>query len=77
MISASSASPVRTACVTQWLLITGSMPGIAASTRETWVLGSAPKAVGAVEKSLASETTWAWTSSPTAISQSPSRPLIR
>ena len=32
---------------------------------ETWVLGSAPKAVGAPEKSFASEVTWACTSSPT------------
>ena len=77
MISASSASPVRTAWTTHSRLITGSMPGIAASTSETWVLGSAPKAVGADENSFASEITWAWTSSPTAISQSPSRPLIR
>ena len=77
MIAASSASPVRTACSTQWPLITGSMPGIAASTSETWLLGAAPKAVGAGEKSFASETTWAWTSRPTAISHSPSRPLIR
>ena len=77
MISASSASPVRTAWVTQWLLITGSMPGIAASTSETWLLGSAPKAVGAVEKSLACEIAWAWTSSPTAISHAPLRPAIR
>src|SRR5580700_3790894 len=53
------------------------MPGMAASTSETWVLGSAPNVVGAPEKSLASEITWAWTSSPRTISQSPVSPLIK
>ena len=33
-------------------LITGSMPGIAASTSDTWLLGSAPNAVEAPENSL-------------------------
>ena len=42
-----------TACSTQCRLITGSMPGKAASTGETWVLGSAPNAVAAPENSLA------------------------
>ena len=32
---------------------TGSMPGMAASTRLTWVFGSAPNAVAAPENSLA------------------------
>jgi hypothetical protein len=76
LILAFSPSPVRTACSTQRLLITGSMPGIAASTSETWVLGSAPNVVGAPENSLASEITWAWTSRPRTISQSPVSPLI-
>ena len=52
------------------------MPGIAASTRETLVLGSAPKAVEAPEKSLALEATWAWTSMPITISQSPVAPAM-
>src|SRR5881394_1180625 len=55
---------------------TGSIPGIAASTRLTCVFGSAPKAVAAPEKSLALETTWAWTSRPTTTSHSPVSPLI-
>jgi hypothetical protein len=38
---------------------TGSMPGMAASISETWVLGSAPKAVAEPENSLALEVTWA------------------
>ena len=40
------------------------MPGIAASTSDTWLFGSAPKPVAAPENSLAFEVTWAWTSSP-------------
>src|SRR5262249_2650106 len=51
------------------------MPGVAASTSDTWVLGSAPNAVGAPENNLALEITWAWTSSPSTISQSPVLPL--
>ena len=74
MILAFSPSPVRTACSTQKPLITGSMPGIAASTRLTLVFGSAPKAVEAPEKSLAFEVTWACTSMPITISQSPLAP---
>ena len=41
-LAPSGPSPVRTACSTQRALITGSMPGMAASTSDTWVLGSAP-----------------------------------
>src|SRR5271170_5738857 len=70
-------SPVLIACSTQNRLITGSMPGIAASIGETWLLGSAPNAVAAPENSLAWLTTWAWTSSPITISQSPVRPCSR
>jgi hypothetical protein len=55
-------------------LITGSMPGIAASTSETWEFGAAPKAVAAPENSLALETTWAWISRPITTSQSPVTP---
>ena len=62
---------MRTACATHSSLITGSMPGIAASTRLTWLLGAPPKAVEAPENSLALEVTWAWTSMPTTTSQSP------
>jgi hypothetical protein len=54
---------VRTACATHSPLITGSMPGIAASTSETCALGSPPNAVEAPENSFAFEVTWAWTSS--------------
>src|SRR5262249_7547950 len=51
--------------------ITGSMPGIAASTSDTWELGSPPNAVDAPEKSFEREVTWAWTSMPITTSQSP------
>ena len=56
--------------------MTGSMPGIAASTSETWLLGSPPKAVEAPENSFEFDVTWAWTSMPITISQSPVAPLI-
>src|ERR1700721_660251 len=52
------------------------MPGIAASTSETWVLGSPPNAVEAAENNLEREVTWAWTSRPTITSQSPVAPLM-
>src|SRR5258708_8564755 len=55
--------------------MTGSMPGIAASTNETWLLGSPPNSVAAPENSFEFEVTWAWTSSPITISQSPVAPL--
>ena len=77
LISASRPSPVRTACSTQYSLMTGSIPGIAASTSETCALGSPPNAVDAPENSLDSETTWAWTSSPITVSQAPLRPSIK
>ena len=67
---------MRTACATHSALITGSMPGIAASTSETCELGSPPNSVDAPEKSLAREVTWACTSMPTMISQSPVAPLM-
>src|SRR5262249_53999707 len=57
-------------------LITGSMPGIAASTNDTCELGSPPNAVEAPENSFDREVTWAWTSMPTTTSQSPVAPLI-
>src|SRR5689334_7908967 len=56
--------------------MTGSIPGIAASTSETWVLGSPPKAVDAPENSFEFEVTWAWISMPITTSQSPVEPLI-
>ena len=43
---------MRTACAMQSSLITGSMPGMAASTSETWLLGSPPNAVEAPENSF-------------------------
>ena len=54
--------------------MTGNMPGIAASTSDTWLLGSAPNAVDAPENSLDFEVTWAWISMPTTTSQSPVAP---
>src|ERR1700742_4259875 len=57
-------------------LITGSMPGIATSTSETWLFGSPPNSVEAPENSLALEVTWAWISIPITTSQSPVAPLI-
>ena len=77
LIVAPIAMPVRTAWRTHSRLGTGSMPGMAASTRLTWLLGSAPNAVAAPEKSLALEVTWAWTSSPITTSQSPVAPGMR
>src|SRR5258708_27443762 len=76
LVCAPSASPVFAACSTQNRLITGSMPGKAASTKLTWVFGSAPKAVAAPENSLAFEMIWAWTSSPITISHVPVLPSI-
>ena len=58
---------MRTACRTHSSLMTGSMPGIAASTSETWLLGSPPNSVEAPENSFEFEVTWAWTSSPITI----------
>src|SRR4051812_27064932 len=58
-------------------LITGSMPGKPASTRLTWVFGSAPKAVAAPENSFEFEITWAWTSRPRMTSHLPVLPSIR
>src|SRR3954466_6534438 len=70
--------PVRTAWRMHSRLGTGSMPGIAASTRLTWVLGSAPKAVAAPENSFdAVAVICAWTSRPTTTSHSPVSPLMR
>ena len=54
----------------------GSMPGMAASTKETWLLGSPPNLVEEPENNLASELTWAWSSMPMTTSQSPVAPLI-
>src|SRR6202051_3408041 len=57
-------------------LITGSMPGMAASTSDTCEVGAPPNSAEAPEKSLARDVTWAWTSRPTTTSQSPVAPLI-
>ena len=57
--------------------MTGSMPGIAASTIETWLFGAAPNAVDEPENSFEAEATWACTSMPTTTSQSPVAPGIR
>src|SRR5688500_6879259 len=58
-------------------LITGSMPGKPASTRLTWVFGSAPNSVAAPENSLDFEITCAWTSRPRMTSHLPVLPSIR
>src|SRR5215203_578139 len=72
LITASSAMPVRTAWRIHSRLGTGSIPGIAASTRLTCVLGSAPNAVAAPENSFdLVAVIWAWTS------HSPVSPAIR
>jgi hypothetical protein len=68
--------PVRTASRMHASFGTGSIPGIAASTRLTWVFGSAPKAVAAPENSLALVLIWAWTSRPTTISHGPVAPSM-
>ena len=68
---------MRTAWATQTALITGSMPGMAASTSDTWLLGSPPKAVEAPENSLDNELTWAWISMPITTSQGPVAPWTR
>ena len=63
---------------TQVSLVDAAMPGIAASTRLTCVLGSAPKSVAAPENNFDwVAVIWAWTSRPTTTSQSPVSPLIR
>ena len=67
---------MRTAWATHSPLITGSMPGIAASTSDTCALGAAPNAVAAPENSFACEFTWAWISMPMTTSQSPVAPLM-
>ncbi len=69
-------SPLRIAWATHSELMTGNMPGMAASTSETWLFGSPPNSVEAPEKSLDLETTWAWTSKPITTSQSPVAPLM-
>src|SRR5258705_7508939 len=56
--------------------MTGSMPGMAASTSETWLLGSPPNSVEAPENSFEFEVTWAWISMPMTTSQSPVAPFI-
>ena len=67
---------MRTACLTHSSLITGSMPGMAASTSDTCELGSPPNAVEAPENNFDCEVTWAWISMPMTTSQSPVTPLI-
>jgi hypothetical protein len=56
--------------------MTGSIPGIAASTSDTCELGSPPKAVEAPENNFDCEVTCACTSIPMTTSQSPVAPLI-
>src|SRR3546814_14818582 len=52
------------------------LPGMAASTSDTCVFGSAPNAVAAPENSLALVVIWAWTSRPITTSHSPVSPLF-
>src|SRR5262245_11041143 len=56
--------------------MTGSIPGIAASTSETFEFGGRPNSVEAPEKSLASDVTCAGTSMPMMTSQSAMAPLM-
>ena len=67
---------MRTACATHSWLITGSIPGNAASTKLTWLFGSAPNTVAEPLNSLDRLMTWACTSSPITSSHGPSRPSI-
>ena len=67
---------MRTACATHSRLMTGNMPGIAASTSETCEFGSPPNAVEAPENNFDREFTCAWISMPTTTSQSPVAPLM-
>ena len=69
-------SPVRTACSIQYSLITGSIPGIAASTNATLELDSDPNSVDAPENNFALELIWACTSIPITSSQSCLAPEI-
>src|SRR5438552_3976996 len=64
-----TARPKRMACSTAARLSTGSTPGSAMSTADAWVLGAAPKAVGAPEKILLNVASCAWVSIPTTTSQ--------
>ncbi len=57
--------------------MTGNMPGMAASTRETFEFGSAPNEVEAPENSFDSDVTCAWTSMPMTTSQSPVAPEMK
>src|SRR6185312_471377 len=53
------------------------MPGIAASTKLTLELGGRPNSVDEPENSFDSDVTWACTSMPMMISQSPVDPLMK
>ncbi len=59
-----SARPRRMAQATASRFITGSVPGRARSTAQAWVLGSAPKAVGARLKIFDCVASWVWVSKP-------------
>jgi hypothetical protein len=56
---------------------TGSIPGIAASTRETWLFGSDPNAVEELLNNLEFDFTWACISRPITVSQSYFFPFIK
>ena len=64
LILAFNPIPVFIACLMQYSLITGNIPGNAASTKLTWVFGSLPNLVGDVENNLDSYNTCACTSRP-------------
>ncbi len=68
---------MRIAWRTHSSLMTGSIPGMAASTRLTLAFGASPKPTAAPEKSLALEATCAWISRPITTSQSPVAPGMR
>ena len=67
---------MRTACLTHSSLITGSMPGIAASTSETCCSARRRTPSRRRRTAWTCEVTWAWTSRPITTSQSPVAPLI-
>ena len=59
-----NASPMRMAYSMAFALATGSEPGSPMHTGQTWVLGSAPKAVGQPQNILVAVPNSTWTSRP-------------
>src|SRR5205814_7656152 len=76
MHSAPRPRQVLPSCSSQWRLMTGSMPGRAASMADTCVFGSAPNAVAAPENNFDLATICAWVSRPMTTSHFPVLPSI-